>query len=140
MALYPASRWLYPETVKALHRCAWKECISYKYGTEAELDQLETMLASGRRVDALFCEVPSNIKLPSPNVFRIQALAKRYGFIIVCDDTVAGYVNIDVLPYVDVSVSSLTKTFSGASNVTGGGYVFKKKPFVPVVLDSTDNS
>ncbi|KAF4211743.1 hypothetical protein CNMCM8980_001821 [Aspergillus fumigatiaffinis] len=115
--------WLYPETVKALHRCAWKECISYKYGTEAELDQLESMLASGRRVDALFCELPSNIKLSSPNVFRIQALAERYGFIIVCDDTVAGYVNIDVLPYVDVSVSSLTKTFSGASNVTGGGIV-----------------
>ncbi|GIJ92461.1 hypothetical protein Asppvi_011443 [Aspergillus pseudoviridinutans] len=112
--------WLYPETVKALHRCAWKECVSYKYGTEAELDQLESMLASGRRVDALFCELPSNIKLSSPNVFRIQALAERYGFIIVCDDTVAGYVNIDVLPYVDVSVSSLTKTFSGASNVTGG--------------------
>ncbi|KAA8649398.1 hypothetical protein EYZ11_013194 [Aspergillus tanneri] len=115
--------WLYPETVKALHRCAWKECISYKYGTEEELDQLESMLASGRLVDALFCELPSNIKLSSPNVFRIRALAERYSFIIVCDDTVAGYVNIDVLPYVDVIISSLTKTFSGASNVTGGGLV-----------------
>ncbi|KAE8389071.1 pyridoxal phosphate-dependent transferase [Aspergillus alliaceus] len=115
--------WLYPETVKALHRCAWTAYISYKYGTEEELDQLESMLASGRRIDALFCELPSNIKLSSPNIFRIQALAERYGFIIVCDDTVAGYVNIDVLPYVDVIVSSLTKTFSGASNVTGGGLV-----------------
>lgn len=81
------------------------------------------MLESGQRIRALFCELPSNIKLSSPNLRRIHALADKYDFIVACDDTVAGYVNVDALPYVDVMMSSLTKTFSGFSNVTGGRLV-----------------
>lgn len=95
----------------------------YKNGTEDELDHLERELKSGLKLDALFTELPSNIKLCSPNLARIRALADRYGFIVACDDTVAGYVNIDAIPYVDVMMSSLTKTFSGYSNVTGGRYL-----------------
>lgn len=115
--------WLYPETVEVLRRGAWKNILSFKDGTEKELDQLESMLLSGQRIHTLLCELPSNIKLSSPNLHRIRALADQYGFIVACDDTVAGYVNIDALPYVDVMMSSLTKTFSGSSNVTGGRYV-----------------
>jgi cystathionine gamma-synthase len=117
--------WLYPETVEVLRRGAWKNILSFKDGTEKELDQLETMLQSGQRIHTLFCELPSNIKLSSPNLRRIRTLADQYGFIVACDDTVAGYVNIDALPYVDVMMSSLTKTFSGSSNVTGGRYVYE---------------
>ncbi|GMG12840.1 unnamed protein product [Aspergillus oryzae] len=112
--------WLYPETVDVVRRDTWAECLSYKYGTEEELDRLEALLQSGQQIRALFCELPSNITLASPNLCRIRALADIYGFVVACDDTVAGYVNIDALPYVDVMMSSLTKTFSGASNVTGG--------------------
>ncbi|KAJ5407527.1 hypothetical protein N7465_008811, partial [Penicillium sp. CMV-2018d] len=115
--------WLYPETVEVLRRGAWKNALSFKHGTEKELDQLEGILLSGQRIHTLFCELPSNIKLSSPNLHRICALANQYGFIVACDDTVAGYVNIDALPYVDVMISSLTKTFSGSSNVTGGSLV-----------------
>ena len=32
--------------------------------------------------------------------------------------------NVEVLPYADIVVSSLTKVFSGASNVMGGRYIF----------------
>ncbi|KAF7615853.1 hypothetical protein AFLA_009359 [Aspergillus flavus NRRL3357] len=113
-------RMLYPETVDVVRRGTWAECLSYKYGTEEELDRLEALLQSGQQIRALFCELPSNITLASPNLCRIRALADIYGFVVACDDTVAGYVNIDALPYVDVMMSSLTKTFSGASNVTGG--------------------
>lgn len=115
--------WLYPETVDVIRRGVWAECLSYKYGSEEELDRLEALLQSGQKIRALFCELPSNITLASPNLQRIRTLADKYGFVVACDDTVAGYVNIDALPYVDVMMSSLTKTFSGASNVTGGGLV-----------------
>ncbi|KAJ5093187.1 pyridoxal phosphate-dependent transferase [Penicillium angulare] len=115
--------WLYPETVEVLRRGAWKNILSFKDGTETDLDQLENMLQFGQQIHALFCELPSNIKLSSPNLRRIRALADEYNFIVACDDTVVGYVNIDALPYVDVMMSSLTKTFSGSSNVTGGSLV-----------------
>jgi cystathionine gamma-synthase len=71
----------------------------------------------------LFCELPSNILLSSPNVRRVKDLADKFGFIVACDDTVAGFVNLDAIPYVDVMITSLTKTFSGSSNVTGGRLV-----------------
>ncbi|KAJ5953894.1 hypothetical protein N7501_008173 [Penicillium viridicatum] len=115
--------WLYPETVEVLRGGGWKSCLSYKYGTEEDLNQLENALQSGLKIAALFCELPSNILLSSPDLHRIRALADRFGFIVACDDTVAGFVNLDAIICVDVMVSSLTKTFSGSSNVTGGSLV-----------------
>jgi cystathionine gamma-synthase len=40
----------------------------------------------------------------------------------VVDETVGNIMNVHVLPYADVAVSSLTKIFSGDSNVMGGRY------------------
>lgn len=39
---------------------------------------------------------------------------------IVVDETIAGFVNVETLPPADIVVSSLTKVFSGDSNVMGG--------------------
>jgi cystathionine gamma-synthase len=47
-------------------------------------------------------------------------LADRYNFPLIIDETVAGYVNCQLLPYCDLVVSSLTKLFSGLANVLGG--------------------
>ncbi|KAL4980156.1 pyridoxal phosphate-dependent transferase [Aspergillus desertorum] len=115
--------WLYPETVDVLRRGSWGRCLSYKLGNEEELHCLEEALRSGQQIRALFCELPSNILLSSPDLRMLRELADRYGFLVACDDTVAGFVNLDALPFVDVMVSSLTKTFSGASNVTGGSLI-----------------
>lgn len=53
---------------------------------------------------------------------RIRALADKYNFAVVVDETVGNFLNVHVLPYADVVVSSLTKVFSGDSNVMGGRY------------------
>ncbi|KAI5210769.1 hypothetical protein AUEXF2481DRAFT_411575 [Aureobasidium subglaciale EXF-2481] len=42
---------------------------------------------------------------------------------IGCDDTINGFINLDLIPYVDVMLTSLTKMFSGASDVTGGSVI-----------------
>ena len=39
------------------------------------------------------------------------------------DETVGNFLNVSVLPYADVVVSSLTKVFSGDSNVMGGSAI-----------------
>jgi cystathionine gamma-synthase len=69
---------------------------------------------------ALFTEFPSNPLLRSANLPRLRALADKYDFLIVIDETIGNFVNVEVLPYADMVVSSLTKIFSGASNVMGG--------------------
>lgn len=111
---------LYPETVYVLRRGPWNTVLSYKLTTEQELDELEALLANGTKLTALFCELPSNIKFSSPNLPRIHAMARKYDFIVACDNSVVGHRAIDALPYVDVMITSLTKSFSGFSNVTGG--------------------
>ncbi|PVH78483.1 putative cystathionine gamma-synthase [Cadophora sp. DSE1049] len=109
--------WVYPETVHNLKRTSWSSVISFKWGTEEELDQLEHMLTSPHhQITTIVCELPSNIKLISPNLERIRTLADKHNIIVVCDETAGNFINVDVLPYVDVVLSSLTKMFSGASD------------------------
>ncbi|OBT62421.1 hypothetical protein VE03_08535 [Pseudogymnoascus sp. 23342-1-I1] len=47
-------------------------------------------------------------------------LADEYDFLLVVDDTIGGFCNIDLLGVADVVVTSLTKTFSGYADVMGG--------------------
>ena len=77
-------------------------------------------LERGNQYLALFCEFPSNPLLKSPDLERIRLIAKRYGIPIVVDETIGNFMNVHVLPFADVVVSSLTKVFSGDSNVMGG--------------------
>ena len=69
---------------------------------------------------SLFCEFPSNPLLRSPDLEKLKELSDKYGFYIVIDETVGGFVNVETLPFADIVVSSLTKIFSGDSNVMGG--------------------
>lgn len=112
----------YIDTLKILEK--WGHgCQFYGFGSSACLDDLEKRLESGERYLALFCEFPSNPLLNSPDLLRIRQLADKYEFAVVVDETVGNFVNIDVLTHADVAVSSLTKVFSGDSNVMGGSAV-----------------
>jgi len=109
----------YVDTLKCLEK--WGPgCHFYGHGSEEELDTFEKLLEGGEKVQGLFCEFPSNPLLKAPNIVRIRALADKYDFAVVVDETIGNFMNINVLPYADVVVSSLTKVFSGASNVMGG--------------------
>jgi cystathionine gamma-synthase len=112
----------YIDTLKILEK--WGHgCKFYGFGSSACLDDLEKRLESGERYLALFCEFPGNPLLTSPDLLRIRQLADKYDFAVVVDETVGNFVNINVLTHVDVAVSSLTKVFSGDSNVMGGSAV-----------------
>ncbi|EXJ89792.1 cystathionine gamma-synthase [Capronia epimyces CBS 606.96] len=109
----------YIDTLKILQK--WGPgCEFYGFGSAACLDDLERRLESGERFLALFTEFPSNPLLNSPDLVRIRRLADKYGFAVVVDETVGNYINTDVLSHADIVASSLTKVFSGDSNVMGG--------------------
>lgn len=99
----------------------------YGHGSSEDLDDLEKRLESGERYLALFTEFPGNPLLRSPDLERIRKLADKYDFCVVVDETIGNFINVNVLPYADVVVSSLTKVFSGDSNVMGGGLVLNPK-------------
>jgi cystathionine gamma-synthase len=95
-------------------------CHFYGIGEDPNIDELEALLKSGERILSLFCEFPSNPLLKSPDLKRLRKLADEYNFLIVVDETIGNFCNVAVLEYADMVVSSLTKVFSGESNVMGG--------------------
>lgn len=112
----------YIDTLKILQK--WGPgCQFYGFGNSDEIDDLQRRLEGGERFLALFCEFPSNPLLNSPDLLRLRGLADQYEFAIVVDETVGNFININVLTHADVVVSSLTKLFSGDSNVMGGSMV-----------------
>ncbi|KAK2757849.1 hypothetical protein FQN54_004255 [Arachnomyces sp. PD_36] len=112
----------YIDTLKILEK--WGPgCLFYGNGSSEDLDDLEKRLASGEKYLALFTEFPGNPLLKSPDLERIQALAIKYDFTVVVDESVGNLINVNVLPNADIVVSSLTKIFSGDSNVMGGSVV-----------------
>lgn len=129
----------YTDTLKILQKFG-PGCHFYGLGIDADLDSLEELLISQQETDvnvpsentstptlALFCEFPSNPLLRSPNLPRIRQLADRYNFLVCVDETIGNFVNVEVLPYADILVSSLTKVFSGDANVMGGSMVLNPK-------------
>lgn len=121
----------YTDTLKILQK--WGPgCHFYGKGNDAELDEFEAVLqaqssSGGSRILALFCEFPSNPLLRSPDLPRIRRLADKYDFLVVVDETIGNFLNVEVLPYADMVVSSLTKVFSGDANVMGGSMVVNPK-------------
>ncbi|KAL6298202.1 PLP-dependent transferase [Sparassis latifolia] len=122
----------YTDTLKILEK--WGPgCHFLGHGLDKDIDTLESILeqesarASGPPVLALFTEFPSNPLLRCADLPHLRALADKYDFLIVVDETLGNFVNVEVLPYADIVVSSLSKVFSGDSNVMGGSLILNPR-------------
>jgi cystathionine gamma-synthase len=116
----------YVDTLKILEKFG-PGCVFYGNGESDDLDHLEARLKSGERFLALFCEFPGNPMLKCPDLKRIRKLADLYDFGVIVDETIGNFINVHVLPYADVVVSSLTKIFSGECNVMGGSTILNPR-------------
>ncbi|KIJ11154.1 hypothetical protein PAXINDRAFT_171852 [Paxillus involutus ATCC 200175] len=102
----------------------------FGHGLDSDIDDLEAMLAQGSTTDqsgppilALFTEFPSNPLLRAVNLPRLRALADKYDFPIVIDETIGSFANVNVLPFADIVITSLSKFVCGRANVLGGSLV-----------------
>lgn len=126
----PSCRFPYSDTLKVLE--TWGPgCHFFPGGQESCIDSLEGLLSSEQDLGpskppilALFTEFPSNPLLQSVNLSRLRNLANQYKFLIVIDDTIGNFINVQVMPFADIVVTSLTKVFSGYANVMGERYFF----------------
>lgn len=109
----------YVDTLKVQKKFTSSECLFLPLGNEAELEQLADHCETAT-VSAVFCEVPTNPLLVTPDIRRLRQLADRHNFLLVIDDTLSACGNIATLPYSDITVTSLTKYFSGEGNVLAG--------------------
>ncbi|SJL17357.1 uncharacterized protein ARMOST_20907 [Armillaria ostoyae] len=112
------------------HTCNVLEIWGPGYFSNRSIDDLETLLAmehardpSQPPVSALYFDFPANPLLKCPDVPRLRKLADQYGFPLIVDETVGNFLNVQMLPYVDIIICSLTKVFSGLANVMGGAFL-----------------
>ncbi|PSS30964.1 hypothetical protein PHLCEN_2v2489 [Hermanssonia centrifuga] len=123
----------YTDTLKILQK--WGPGYHfYGHGLDKDIDDLEILLAKEVSshpdqppVLALFTEFPSNPLLRCADLSRLRGLADKHNFLIVVDETIGNFVNVEVLPYADIVVSSLSKVFSGDCNAMGGSLVLNPK-------------
>ena len=119
----------YTDTLKVLEK--WGPgCYFFGDGLDSSIDELEAILDAEQArnpheppILALFTEFPSNPLLRSADLSRLRTLADKYDFLIVIDDTIGNFINVETLPFADIVVTSLSKLFSGDSNVMGGRHV-----------------
>ncbi|KAH6609465.1 Cystathionine beta-lyases/cystathionine gamma-synthase [Trichoderma cornu-damae] len=94
---------------------------------EKGLDELESWLEEearqGNKVSFVIVEFPGNPTLESTDLPRLKHLSEKHGFVLVIDDTLAGFANVDVLACSDILLTSLTKSFNGRADALGGSIV-----------------
>lgn len=108
--------------------------------TEAEIAEIEA-LAGRERVSAVFCELPGNPRLSSPDLPRLSRTLRKHGIPLIVDDTIATAANVDLLPYADAISTSLTKSFSGEGDVMAGALVLNPaSPLYDGLMDALRGS
>lgn len=109
----------YVDTLKVQQKFSPADCVFLPLGNDDDLKKLEATCQS-ENVAVVFCELPTNPLLVTPDLKRLWELAEVYDFLLVVDDTLTACGNVHTLPYSDITVTSLTKYFSGLGNVLAG--------------------
>jgi cystathionine gamma-synthase len=112
----------YGDTLKLQNKFNPSGALFYPNGHGDDLKQLETDLEK-TEISGLFCEFPTNPLLTCVDLPRLRALADEHQFPIIIDESLGACINQDTLPVSDISALSLTKFFSGTSDVMGGALV-----------------
>lgn len=109
----------YVDTLKIQTKFDPAECLFLPLGGDSDLQTLDDTCKKSN-ISAVFCEVPTNPLLVTVDLHRLRQLADQHDFLLVTDDTLAMCGNINTLPLSDITVTSLTKYFSGTGNVIAG--------------------
>jgi len=126
----------YIDTLKMMERRGLNPggVLFFGNGNEEDLMALEEILdlqGNGTpRVRALFTEFPSNPLLHVHDLTRLSALAEKHEFLLVVDDTIANFANVNIFGHnrdgevstfkADIICSSLSKIFSGRGDCLAG--------------------
>lgn len=117
--------WLYLDTGKILEKFTYFGTRHVVFPRIDDLDALERFLEEkGPRVAGLVLEVPTNPLMQTADLPRLRRLADAHGFVVVVDPTLASPYNIDIVPYADIVVNSLTKYAGSEGDVLMGAIVF----------------
>ncbi|EPG74401.1 Cys/Met metabolism PLP-dependent enzyme [Leptospira fainei serovar Hurstbridge str. BUT 6] len=110
--------WLYVDNIRILEKYSRGSHIFHEVGDLTELE--EFLEKEGDHVAAILTESPTNPLIQVPDYPKLKELLARYGIPLVADISVAGSAVVDLSPFADVIVESLTKFACGHADVMMG--------------------
>ena len=96
------------------------ETLHYCYDVNATDALLDKLAALGDTLAGVVVECPTNPLVQMCDLPRISAAVRARGGVLIVDPTVASIYNLDVLPYADIAVTSLTKYAANEGDVMIG--------------------
>lgn len=108
----------YVDTLK-IHQGFGHRSTFFPLATDTDM-KLMARMGTIDTVGGLMTEFPSNPLLISPDLKAICQHADYCEFPVIVDDTISTWVNTDILPHVDATVTSLTKYFTGRGDLMAG--------------------
>jgi cystathionine gamma-synthase len=114
--------WLYLDTIANLRKFTADPAVDYVVVPSVhDLDALRRVLEERRgRVAGIITEAPTNPLVQCCDVPALAELVREHGAHLVLDASIASPWNIDVLPYADVALASLTKYAAAEGDLLAG--------------------
>jgi cystathionine gamma-synthase len=109
--------WLYVDSTRLFEKA--REAKHHFVADVRDLAAVERLLATGT-VAGVLTEIPNNPQLETTDLPALRALCDKYGAKLLLDPSSVGLASVDVLPYADVLVSSLTKYAGSEGDVMAG--------------------
>lgn len=119
--LYIQLGWLYLDTQCILEKFLDKGDTLHVQFDVFDKAALEKLFAErGSEIAAVITELPNNPLIRTLDIQWLSQLCLRYGVARIFDPTVVGIANVDVLPYCDLLVTSLTKYAANRGDIMCG--------------------
>jgi cystathionine gamma-synthase len=121
--------WLYLDTIALLQKFTQLPARDYVFLSDVfDLAALRRLFAErGHEIAGVITETPTNPLIQTPDLAAVHELCRAHGALFIVDPTIASPLNIDVLPYCDVAVNSLTKYAASDGDVIMGAVVVNPK-------------
>lgn len=125
--------WLYVDTMEIIERNENSHVQINIY----DLTQLEIwLLKNHKEVAVLITEVVSNPLIQCVDLPRLYEICNRFSVKLIVDNTLATPFCVDVLPYCDLAVESLTKFACGNADLLFGAIIVKDESLLNLLSEN----
>jgi cystathionine gamma-synthase len=123
--------WLYLDTMNIVEHYFDENKIFYDIN---DLDSVENyLIQNGHTISAIITEIPTNPLLQTVDLTRLRDICNKYNIVLVIDATFATPYNMNLKPYADIYVESLTKFACGNADVLMGAIILNKNSKISMI-------
>lgn len=120
--------WLYLDTQKVLEEFLQEGEEVIALFDVFDTEKMDAVFEQyGERIAAVVTELPTNPLVQTLDVVHLSERCQAVDAVRIFDPTISSVANVNVLPYTDVLVTSLTKYASGGGDVMIGAYALNPK-------------